>query len=235
MTDMIDKIKHLTEMQYKVSESKKQAEYLALQSQINPHFLYNTLEAIRGDALGAGIESIAEITEALATFFRYTISTAEILVTLEDEITNIENYFMIQRYRFGDRLTLSMEYNSDALEYKLPKMTLQPMVENAIYHGIERKRGAGGIKIAAETTKTRLIINITDDGVGIREDKLDLLNIQLNSPPQNNMEIRREKGGIALINVNNRIKLLFGELYGIRITSTVGIGTDIEIILPLKN
>jgi two-component system sensor histidine kinase YesM len=235
MTDMVDRVKSLTEIEFKTKESKKQAEYLALQSQINPHFLYNTLEAIRGDALSAGLDSIAEITEALATFFRYTISMSEILVTLEDELTNVQNYFTIQRYRFGDRLELSIDYDENAADYKLPKMTLQPIIENAIYHGIERKRGAGAIKIAIETTKTRLIINVIDNGVGIEETKLNELNRQLNAQPQNKPESKQEKGGIALINVNNRIKLLFGELYGIRISSTVDIGTDIEIILPLKN
>ncbi|MDR2902960.1 MAG: sensor histidine kinase [Clostridiales bacterium] len=235
MIDMIDRIQSLTKTHYKTAELKKQAEYLALQSQINPHFLYNTLEAIRGDALNAGVGSIAEITEALATFFRYTISMNEILVTLEDELTNVQNYFTIQQYRFGDRLALSIDYDGNPADYKLPKMTLQPIIENAIYHGIERKRGPGAIKIVIETTKTRLIMNVIDNGVGIEETKLNDLNGKLNTPPSNKPADKREKGGIALINVNNRIKLLFGELYGIRISSTVDIGTDIEIILPLKN
>ena len=96
-----------------INVSKKQAEYLALQNQINPHFLYNTLEGIRSEALLAGLDSVAEMTEALGTFFRYTISQVEHLVTLEDELANIENYYYIQQFRFGDRLTLSIEYEHD--------------------------------------------------------------------------------------------------------------------------
>ena len=96
-----------------VNVSKKQAEYLALQNQINPHFLYNTLEGIRSEALIAGLDSVAEMTEALATFFRYTISQVENLVPLEDELANIENYYYIQQFRFGDKLALSIEYDCD--------------------------------------------------------------------------------------------------------------------------
>ena len=115
-----------------ISVSKKQAEYLALQNQINPHFLYNTLEGIRSEALIAGLDSVAEMTEALATFFRYTISRVEHLVTLEDELANIENYYYIQQFRFGDKLDLSIQYDHDdddfneldILQYCLPKLTL---------------------------------------------------------------------------------------------------------------
>ena len=137
-----------------ISVSKKQAEYLALQNQINPHFLYNTLEGIRSEALISGLDSVAEMTEALATFFRYTISQVEHLVTLEDELANVENYYYIQQFRFGDKLALSIEYehdddldHPDILRCRLPKLTLQPIVENSIYHGIERKIGQGSLTI----------------------------------------------------------------------------------------
>ena len=109
LNEMIDK-NHL------INVSKKQAEYLALQNQINPHFLYNTLEGIRSEALLAGLDSIAEMTEALATFFRYTISQVENLVTLEDELANIENYYYIQQFRFGEKLALHIEYDHDGSE-----------------------------------------------------------------------------------------------------------------------
>lgn len=223
-----------------INVSKKQAEYLALQNQINPHFLYNTLEGIRSEALVAGMDSIAGMTEALATFFRYTISNLDSLVTLEDELANLENYYYIQQFRFGDKLELSIEYKHDEdtdeaeiLQYRLPKLTLQPIVENSIYHGIERKIGKGHLKIRIYVNKERLNIRISDDGLGIGEEKLNELNSKLKSLSLDDVNPRQEKkGGIAILNVNNRIKLLFGEEYGIYVYSQINSGTDVEITLP---
>lgn len=221
--------------------SKKQAEYLALQNQINPHFLYNTLEGIRSEAIIAGLDSVAEMTEALATFFRYTISQVEHLVTLEDELANIENYYYIQQFRFGDKLALSIRYEHDddlseldILQYRLPKLTLQPIVENSIYHGIERKIGKGHLTIKIFVSDQRLYIKISDDGLGMSEEQLKRLNDKLQGLSLE--EVAKEtgrKGGIAIVNVNNRIKLLFGEEYGICVYSQEGSGTDVEITLPL--
>ena len=224
-----------------ISVSKKQAEYLALQNQINPHFLYNTLEGIRSEALIAGLDSVAEMTEALATFFRYTISQVENLVTLEDELENIENYYYIQQFRFGDKLTLNIEYECeddvselDILRYRLPKLTLQPIVENSIYHGIERKIGKGHLTVKIGASDTRLRIKISDDGLGMSEEKLRQLNEKLKSLSLDAVEGEASrKGGIAVVNVNNRIKLLFGEEYGIYVYSHEGTGTDVVISLPL--
>ena len=220
-----------------ISATKKQAQYLALQNQINPHFLYNTLEGIRGEALAAGLTNVAEMTEALATFFRYTISNVEQLVTLEDELDNIESYYIIQQYRFGERLSLTVDCGDEDREvlynYRLPKLTLQPIVENAIFHGIERKVGKGSIRIKVEATEMRLIITVSDDGLGIEPERLRELTEKLGKPAFDYVKPDGEKkGGIAIVNVNNRIRLLFGEEYGINIFSTVGIGTDVEINLP---
>lgn len=224
-----------------INISKKQAEYLALQNQINPHFLYNTLEGIRSEALIAGLDSVAEMTEALATFFRYTISQMDHLVTLEDELENIENYYYIQQFRFGDKLALSIEFDHDEdlsqldmMQYRLPKLTLQPIVENSIYHGIERKIGKGHLVIHVSVSDERLRIRISDDGMGMSEERLNRLNEKLRSLrlDDDSGETGR-KGGIAVINVNNRIKLLFGEQYGIYVYSHEGTGTDVVISLPL--
>ena len=227
---------------HQINVSKKQAEYLALQNQINPHFLYNTLEGIRSEALLAGLDSIAEMTEALATFFRYTISQVEHLVTLEDELANIENYYYIQQFRFGDKLDLHIEYEHDdewdeldILQLRLPKLTLQPIVENSIYHGIERKIGKGNLVIRICVSNERLRIRISDDGMGMAEEKLKLLNEKLRRLTLDDVqeEENGKRGGIALVNVNNRIKLLFGEEYGITFYSREGAGTDVMITLPL--
>lgn len=224
-----------------INVSKKQAEYLALQNQINPHFLYNTLEGIRSEALMEGVDSIAEMTEALATFFRYTISNMEHLVTLEDELANIENYYYIQQFRFGDKLKLNIQYafrdemdEMEVLQYRLPKLTLQPVVENSIFHGIERKVGKGHLVIRISATDSRLIIKVSDDGLGMEAEKVQELNEKLKSLSLDDVNPKADKqGGIAIQNVNNRIKLLFGEEYGIYVYSQKGAGTDVEISLPL--
>ena len=194
-----------------ITVSKKKSEYLALQNQINPHFLYNTLEGIRAEALIAGVDSIAEMTEALATYFRYTISQVNNLVTLEEELANVENYYYIM------------------------KLILQPIVENSIYHGLERKIGTGHLDIKVTVTDSHLIIMISDDGVGIEKGQVKVMNEQLRAlrlEEENNGETGI-KGGIAVKNVNNRIKLLFGEEYGIYIYSQPDVGTDVEITLPV--
>src|SRR5699024_8151904 len=130
-----------------IEGSRKHAEYLALQNQINPHFLYNTLEGIRSEALIEDVDSIANITEYLATFFRYTISNVDKFATLEAEINNIKNYYKIQEFRFGNRLSLNIEFKvenkEEVLQAMVPKLTLQPFFENAILHGVEKKMGEG--------------------------------------------------------------------------------------------
>lgn len=212
--------------------NKRQAQYQALQNQINPHFLYNTLESIRSEALLADLDSVGEMCEALANFFRYTISNMRDLVTIEDEIKNIQNYFYIQKYRFGDRMHLNVEYDKAdkdlIFEYTIPKLTLQPIVENAIIHGIERKIGEGTVTIRLILTEKRVLIEIIDDGVGMDEEALDKINKNI----QNRVENSKSSNGIAITNVNNRIKLLFGEAYGIIVYSKPGIGTNVEIALP---
>lgn len=236
--EVTQKVQEIMNNNELISATKKQAQYLALQNQINPHFLYNTLEGIRGETLDAGLENVSKMTEALATFFRYTISNVENLVNLEDELTNVSNYYIIERYRFGERLSLSVEYDTanetEIMSYKLPKLTLQPIVENSICHGIERKIGEGTLRIKIENTSSRLIITISDNGMGMTEQRLKEINDKLNNMTLEYIKPDSEiYGGIAVVNVNNRIKLLFGEEYGISMQSTLHVGTDVEITLPL--
>ncbi len=235
--EMLKKLQLLLDQKSLLEASERQAQYLALQNQINPHFLYNTLEGIRGETLNAGLDNVSKMTEALATFFRYNISRVEYLVTLEDELSNIKNYFIIQQYRFGDRLKLTVEWDQDeeekVLKYRLPKLTLQPIVENAICHGLEEKVEKGTVNIKIETTPERLIIRVSDDGVGIAVDTLRSISQKLNQVFSGAMnETESDKGGIALKNVNRRIKLLFGEAFGLSLYSTVNLGTDVVITLP---
>lgn len=217
--------------------NKRQAQYLALQNQINPHFLYNTLESIRSETLLAGLQEVADMTESLATFFRYTITKVENLVSVEDELQNCETYFSIQQYRFGERLKLEIrcapEEREEIYRCRLPKLTMQPILENSIIHGTELKVGTGHLTIYLERTEKRLLIRISDDGLGMDEETLAKINQRMG---KGNFDIalqEKEKGGgLALANVNNRIRLLFGEEYGLHVFSIPGAGTDVEITLP---
>lgn len=217
--------------------NKRQAQYLALQNQINPHFLYNTLDGIRSEALIAGLHSVADMTEALATFFRYTISKVENLVSVEEELGNCKTYFKIQQYRFGERLKLHIEFDEEdrkeILRCRIPKLTLQPILENSIIHGTELKIGTGNLAIRLAKTESRLLICISDDGVGMDEKTLNVLNGKLGRNGSQIADAEQEKkGGIALANVNHRIQLIFGEEYGIHVFSMEGVGTDVEITIP---
>ena len=241
LTGEVDKIFseliQLLKSEQMLNENKRQAQYLALQNQINPHFLYNTLESIRSEAMEAGIDSVVCMTEALAHFFRYTISNMENMVTLEEELDNINTYFLIQKYRFEERIGLTIEYDEEEQDLLyhclLPKLTLQPVVENSIIHGIERKMGYSTVHIVLRCTEKRLIIQVSDDGIGMESEALEALNRKLNQSLFESLHDRKKKGGIALVNVNNRIHLIFGEEYGMTVYSTPGVGTDVMIELPL--
>ena len=217
--------------------SKREAQILALQNQINPHFLNNTLETIRSEAIMNGAVNAGTMAEALATFFRYTISNLDYLVQIEDELENIQNYFTIQHYRFGNKIGIQITYDEEdknILRLYIPKLIMQPVVENAIYHGIEQKLGAGQVTISISYTKQNLDIMISDDGIGIKDTELSEINNRLWTDSENYGYEKSEKsGGIAIRNVNQRIKLLFGEEYGIWLNSIYGIGTDVHIKLPV--
>jgi len=218
--------------------ANRQAQYLALQNQINPHFLYNTLESIRGDALCAGAQGIANVTEALATFFRYSISNMDNLVQLEDELHNAENYFIIQNYRFGDRITMEVtveEGSAQARNYWVPKLILQPIIENAIIHGLENRVGPGKVTLHIGTDCQRLLISVMDDGAGMSAAVLDDIHKRLaRVPTQRPGNEGNRTGGIALVNVDNRIKILFGEQFGLMVSSVPNLGTRVAISLPIK-
>ena len=234
---MLERIKELMEDNLNREMLAKNSEIRALQNQINPHFLYNTLESIRGEAIIAGLDSVADMTEALARFFRYTITKVENLVSVEEELDNCETYFGIQKYRFGDRLQLHIDY--DIAEYekimncRIPKLTLQPILENSIIHGVELKVGGGNLYIRFQCTKDRLLIRISDDGVGMDEMTLAKLNQKLGKSTKAIHDNEEKQGGIALVNVNNRIHLIFGDEYGMHVYSVPGEGTDVEITIPI--
>jgi two-component system sensor histidine kinase YesM len=236
-SQMLEKLQAVLSPSQLFDMNKRQAQYLALQNQINPHFLYNTLESIRSEAMLAGLDSISDMTESLATFFRYTITKVEALVSVEEELLNCETYFSIQKYRFGNRLQLKIgcepEDKSEIYRCRLPKLTMQPILENSIIHGTELKIGTGHLTIHLARTEKRLLIRISDDGLGMDEETLSNINERLD---KGNLSItdseQEEKGGLALVNVNNRIRLLFGDEYGLHVFSILDLGTDVDISLP---
>lgn len=217
---------------------KTEAELHALQNQINPHFLYNTLEIIRSRALGQGNSDVAEMVESLALQFRYCINRSGEMATLQEELDHVRNYLLIQHYRFGDHFRYQEVIDSGddmLLGSKLPVMTLQPIVENALIHGVNPRVEGGCITLRVWATSRRLHIAIEDDGVGISEEDLQLVRRALleNTPASYQRAGSSPSLGIAMRNVNQRIRFYFGENYGVDITSTWGVGTSVFVTLPL--
>lgn len=210
----------------------KQANLQALQSQINPHFLYNTLECIRGMALMEGKESIADIAWSLSRFFRYSISGKSDVVTLRSELENCETYARIQNYRFQNRFVLEIENDQEVEEAMLPKLTLQPMVENAIIHGLQDTLSGGVIRIKIERVNRDIRIVISDNGCGMPPEKLEELTDKIHHGQAQKGEGRNN--GIAMYNVDRRMKLYFGAEYGVNVFSCEGMGTDVELRIPYR-
>ena len=236
--EMLGNIEQLVN-EIKLQEKElRTSELNMLISQINPHFLYNTLETIRGQALIDDNEEIAKMVEALSAFFRYSISRKGNLVTLRDELANIENYMLIQRYRFNNRFSMEVlidEEDEEAFDFLIPRLIIQPVVENAIFHGLEEKLEGGKVTIDIIVTDKNLILMISDNGKGMDADTLKELNarIQSNNVELDDREERNQRNtGIALPNIHKRIQLLFGEEYGVNVYSTAGQGTDVEITIP---
>ncbi len=216
---------------------KIEAELHALQNQINPHFLYNTLEVIRGRALVQNAQDIADMTEALATIFRYNINRPGEVATFQEEIENVRNYMLIQNCRFGDRFRFVTEIEdveSGIMNHMLPVLTLQPVVENAIYHGINDCKSGGLIRLRAYLTEREMIITIADNGKGMDDMTLREIHRKLAGAVEG-ISVEKKSGrgsGIALINVNQRIKFYFGQEYGLDIKSTQGMGTTVILTIP---
>ena len=233
------KLKELEErlkQEYSVEMVDKQTKLSALQSQINPHFLYNTLECIRSEALLYDCDSIARMAKALASFFRYSISKKENVVTIREELANIENYFLIQSYRFDDKFSLEIQVEQDERDVYsclIPKLSLQPIVENAIFHGLETKAEDGKVGTTIRTTEDNILLTVSDNGVGIGREDLERMRESLKHPSTAESKEGKRGNGVALTNVSQRIKLIFGGDYGLEVYSTQGVGTDVELIFPM--
>ena len=222
--EMLIQIERLNKITIEKEKEKTSMQLRALQAQINPHFLYNTLEDIRSIALENNIISISEMTKALARIFRYCISK-ENIVTVQEEIAHIRNYAQIQHYRYGERLSILYYVDEKIMDCRIVKFILQPIIENAISHGIEPKLGKGVITIIGGIKEQKIEFRIIDNGIGMTPEQL----VQIN----NDLADRRESSrGIGLINVDMRLKLHYGEEYGIVVESHFGEGTQVTVRMP---
>lgn len=221
---MVGRIKELMSQVVRDQELKRRSEINALQAQINPHFLYNTLDSIIWMAESKKSQEVVLMTSALAKLFRASISKGEELVTIETELEHITNYLKIQKMRYKNKLDYRIETDESVSQYKTIKLILQPIVENAIYHGIKMKRGPGLITIYSEETATDVLLIVEDNGNGMEEEKLAKLLTQ---------QYEGEAGkGVGVGNVHGRLKLYFGAQYGLSYTSKPGEGTTVTIRLP---
>lgn len=226
---MIGKIKELLDSKIKEQEDLKKAELRALQAQINPHFLYNTLDTIIWMAESKKTADVVNIVTALSSFFRISLSKGMDWITIGEEVERIRSYLTIQKMRYRDILDFKIEIDPGVADHTILKLILQPLVENALYHGIKNKRQGGTISVRARRRdENEIQLEVEDDGIGFTPEKLTQLRAALEDTSG---EIKSESGyGIG--NVNQRIRLYYGKSYGVSIQSTYNSGTCVTLIIP---
>lgn len=220
--DMLNKIKGLIGKLYISESNKRKAELNALQAQINPHFLYNTLDSVNWLALKLNAAEISTMVTSLSDFFRYSLNKGKNIISLNDEKKQVESYLTIQKIRFRDKLDYFICFPPDILQCLTVKLVLQPLVENSIIHGIEKKRGTGFIKISAEKVGNDITICVSDNGAGADTD-------EINKMLEEGNDI---SGSFGIKNVNERIRQTFGEQYGIRFYQGEPCGVAARILIP---
>lgn len=224
-------IKEIKEEQ--LLSKQKEIEFKMLSSQINPHFLYNTLETIRMRAFCNGDKELATIVKKLGKLMRRNLQATNQDVSLESEIDSIKDYLDIQSLRFGDKIKYDIKSSVDINKYKIMPLLLQPIVENAIVHGIEGIRGNGILEISIYEQESSLNVEISDNGCGITKEKLEKINSILKGTTEiDKSEVKHKSIGIS--NINERIKIFYGKRYGVRIFSKVNFGTRVIVNLPAK-
>ncbi|OMF38072.1 sensor histidine kinase [Paenibacillus sp. FSL H8-0548] len=204
----------------------------ALEAQINSHFLYNTLESINSIAEIEEVESIVIMTKALGDMFRYSIKTESELVPIQDELQHITNYMAIQQIRYGDKINCHLHIDESLKNQKILKLILQPLVENAIYHGLENKQSSGSITIKGYRSEDTLCFEVIDDGTGMTIQQIAEIHALLAEPPSFTAIGKRDKQSIGIKNVHARINLYYGKEYGLNIESEHNEGTLIKITVP---
>ena len=232
--DLTDRLLESKRVLYETELIKRRAELSFLQSQINPHFLYNTLESIKGLAADEGSSQIFELTTALSLFFRYSIKGPD-MVSLERELSIIKNYIFIHQIRFGKRLQVEYDISTECLGCLVPRMILQPIVENAIKYGIEPLVRTGLLRIKGYRDGENLLLFVKDNGMGISPDKLAEINASIERRRSEDDSLDGySESGIGLANVHDRIRINFGEAYGIGMTSELESGTTVTIKIPAR-
>ena len=216
---------------------QKRQKLQALESQINPHFLYNTLDTFRGLALEQGNRELSDMIEALSQMFKYSVKYEAEMVNINAELDYLKHYIQLQQMRFPGRFTYEEHLECDPANLLLepcPRFVLQPIVENAIRHGLRDVRKDGHIVVTMGMRRRDFFILVEDNGCGMDMTEVSLLNQRLSQPISGeNENPGEEKAGIGIENVNRRIKMFCGEEYGLRISSNLGTGTQVEVSLPL--
>lgn len=202
----------------------RKAELYTFQAQIKPHFLYNTLDSINSLALSNGNNDVSELVEALANYYRTSVSKGKEIITIKEEVKMVENYLKIQKVRYPDMFDVYYEVDEECSSYEIPKLVLQPLVENALYHGIRAGRKKGTIKIEAHLNNDEVELSIEDDGIGMSEEKVESIMNGKNDDFNNSFGL---KGTFE------RIKIYCGNDKACRIVSREGRGT--KIFLWIKN
>jgi two-component system sensor histidine kinase YesM len=228
---MIGKIRDLLDAKIKEQENLKKAEMRALQAQINPHFLYNTLDTIIWMAESKKHKQVIEIVSALSKFFRISLSKGRDWITIAEEIEQTRSYLTIQKIRYRDVLDFSIDFDEKVADNTILKLILQPLVENALYHGIKNKRQGGTIHVRAKMkNEHEVLLEVEDDGIGFTGEKLAQLQDEL---ADDSGDIRMESG-FGIGNVNKRIKLYYGKQYGLTVRSEYNTGTCVTLVIPAK-
>ena len=223
---MIDKINELLDQVTTEQIRLRKAEFELLQAQINPHFLYNTLDTIVWLAEAGDQKRVVSMVGNLSDFFRTSLNQGKDIISIREELAHVRSYLEIQQVRYQDILRYEITVPEDLYEYKIPKITIQPLVENALYHGIKNKRGQGTITITGKSKENGFVLYVRDNGIGMTQERLNEVRAGIQKLSYTGKEI------YGLYNVNERIRLNFGETYGISIESTYGEGTCVSISLP---
>ena len=224
----IEKLKIEKELSRKLQEQKRNAELQALQAQINPHFLYNVLNMITLEAEDVGATDISQLSASLGRFFRLSLSKGAEVIKLEAEVEHVENYLRIQSLRYKEKMTYIIEMDQELKTVPVIKLILQPLVENSIYHGIKPSLRNGYIRILIQKKEDVINIQVIDNGVGIPEQKVKVINEQLGNGR------KMECNGYGIYNVNERVKLAYGKKYGLKYISEPGVLTKAILEIPLK-
>lgn len=234
--EMSREINHLVTWVYREQITRKEAELKALQSQINPHFLFNTLESINWMAQLNNVPEISKIVTDLSDLMEAGIGRDDRLITVEEEFRYSDKYISLLKARFEDKIEFEKEISDGAGEVKIPRLLIQPLVENAVYHGIERLRGKGTISLKAFIEGDMLVIIVMDSGPGIGGAELSALNRMLSMDNDSYFKTLtgKRRKSIGIENVNRRIKLFYGDRYGVKIESEQGSFTRVIVNIPLN-